>query len=294
MNHGFDHFLFKSRRPFIRLVALASILLLPDLASADECEVTEGPPGTITMPPAGCDYLNEGGVLNIVDDLPTGTTIDIDMEHKGFFCGEVQGQMAPCSIALPSGTCEGPGGSLGGTVACFYSEAVFSMTGTGQLAGFSRTITLPITTEVHIAPRTPGDPVQSFDTEMVKFDGQLFGDPDFDILRIRAGSNFGLTSPGHTTLTDIGGGIFAVDSFFDLDYEIEFQGAPGSALEGFSGTTNDAITIRAGEPIPPGVPALSNTAWLLLAALTLAIGVMVLRHSRPIRPAGPRIAGSTR
>ena len=70
------------------------------------------------------------------------------------------------------------------------------ISGTGALGGFSRTIQLPMNVEVHSAPRNPGDAVQDFDTEMIRLDGQIFGDPDFDLLRIQGGSQFGLPSPG--------------------------------------------------------------------------------------------------
>ena len=95
-----------------------------------------------------------------------------------------------------------------------------------------------------LAPRTPGQPGQAFDTEMVALQGQLFGDPDFDTLRIHAGSNFNLPSPGQTTLTQLPSGNFNVDSFFDVSYRITFQGAPGSALEGLGGQTTDSLRME--------------------------------------------------
>ena len=63
----------------------------------------------------------------------------------------------------------------------------------------------------------------------------------FDLIAFRSGSNFGLPSPGMTTLTRLGppGSDFQVDSFFDIFYEIDFQGADGSDLDGFVGTTAD-------------------------------------------------------
>lgn len=67
--------------------------------------------------------------------------------------------------------------------------------------------------------------------------GQVSGDPDFDLLRITAGTSFGLPSPGQTTLTDLGGGNWFVDSFFDITYRIDFIGAPGGILAGMSGST---------------------------------------------------------
>ena len=85
----------------------------------------------------------------------------------------------------------------------------------------------------------PGDAVQDFDADLFSLTGQIFGDPDFDTLSITAGTNAGLPSPGHTTLTRLGppGSDWNVDSFFDISYQIDFQGAPGSVLEGLSGST---------------------------------------------------------
>lgn len=281
----FDRFrldLFRTPQRLIRPIAIAlflpALLLAPGLASAAPCDVPEGPPGTVTLPPAGCGYLSPDDVHMILNDLPPGTTIEIGIEHKAFFCGG-QG-VTPCSIPLSAGTCEGPGGDLGGTVDCFNSEAELTITGTGALAGFNRIITVPLTTEVHAGPRTPGEPVQGFETEMVQLSGAIPpGDPDFDILQITAGSFHGLPSPGHTTLTDNGGGNWSVDSFFDIEYTIDFQGQPGSAIEGFSGTTQGTITMAVGDP-PILTPALSKPGWLLLGALVMGGSVFVLRRRR--------------
>jgi len=68
--------------------------------------------------------------------------------------------------------------------------------------------------ETHKAPRTPGAPIQSFDTNMFRVFAQLPpGDADFDLRRITAGTDFGMSSPGHTTRTQWPGGTWAVDSF---------------------------------------------------------------------------------
>jgi len=56
------------------------------------------------------------------------------------------------------------------------------MSGTGGLAGYSRDIIMPVLVEYHTAPRTPGTSPQSFDCDLVMFQGQLPpGDPDFDL-----------------------------------------------------------------------------------------------------------------
>ena len=139
------------------------------------------------------------------------------------------------------------------------------LSGTGFLAGFERTLFIAVVCETHTAPRTPGDAVQSFDTEMVSMQGELFGDPDFDIISVSAGSAFGLPSPGHTTLTRLGppGSDFQVDSFFDIEYRIEWQGAPGSVLEGMGGIDVSTDHMVMGE----GTVATASSHWSALKAL---------------------------
>jgi hypothetical protein len=207
------------------------------------CVVPDDTTGTVTLPPAGCAYLSPDEVHMILDGLPMGTEIHLEPIHRDFICKSPQPGFPGCP---PPGVCEQDGGTLGGRVDCFMSELVFEATGTGLLGGFNRTITVPTLCQVHTAPRLPGAPVQSFDTEMFFLQGQIFGDPDFDLLKIRAGGGFGLPSPGHTTLTKLPGGNFAVDSFFDITYEIEFVGAPGGPLGGMSGSTTATIRMQTG------------------------------------------------
>ena len=211
------------------------------------CLVFDNGTGTITMPPMGCGYSSAAEVYEAVDGLPPGTTIEFDGPLGQFLCDGAPGL---CSLGLPQGTCEAPGGGLGGDGHCYSAALDFVVTGTGDLAGFNRIMTIPVVGEVHTGPRYPGDPVQTFTNEMFRLQGEVFGDPDFDTLVFEFGADYGLPGPGSTTLTQMSSGDFAVDSFFDITYEIEFVGAPGSALEGMSGTTTGAIRVETGVGFP--------------------------------------------
>jgi hypothetical protein len=249
------------------------------------CVVPDNGTGTVTLPPAGCEYLSPNDVHVIIDSLPPGTTIELAAIHNDFICN---GQTV-CSVPIPALQCETPGGSLGGNVDCFGSTAELDISGTGALAGFQRTIFVPLDVEVHSGPRTPGDPVQQFPTEMVQLQGQIFGDPDFCVLQIAAGDNFGLPSPGQTWLTDLGNSTFQVDSFFDVVYQIDYLGCPGSVLEGFGGSTTGTLRMQTGNP--PGsaaaVPSLSRGGAAALAGLVMVAGAVAVWRQRraPRRPA---------
>jgi hypothetical protein len=181
-------------------------------------------------------------VMLILDGLPPGTTVEI-----------------ASVLRKPVSSTEVPGGSLGGTTAQSTDMSMdMPMTGTGSLAGYARFVSVPLSlVEVHTAPRTPGHPVQSFDTDMFRLQGQIIGDPDFDLLRITGGSGFGLPSPGHTTLTSVGGGQWAVDSFFDITYRIDFIGHPGGPFSGRSGSTTGTIRMSVPEPASCALLALA-------------------------------------
>ncbi len=208
--------------------------------ASDPCVVPPGPPGTVTLPPAGCEYMSPEEVHEAIGNLPAGTTIELAAIHKDFICEQGAAGFPGCP---PPGLCEQPGGGLGGHVDCFQSVLELHVQGTGGISNLTRTLFVPVMSQVHTGPRTPGDAVQSFPNEMYALEGQLFGDPDFCTLRITAGQHFGLpASMGHTTLTELPSGNFVVDSFFDLHYTIEFEGCPGSKLEGASGT--DTLTVH--------------------------------------------------
>jgi hypothetical protein len=209
------------------------------------CDVPDNGTGTATLPPPGCAYEDPNDDLRIIDGLPPGTTIEMEEVLASFSCPAI-GTVCSFVPPIPGVDCDQPGGSLGGEQECATATLAMNLTGTGTLAGYARALNLPVGFESHSGPRTPGMPVQSFPTDMFRFFGQITGDPDFDLLRITAGTDFGLPSPGHTTLTQLPGGTWAVDSFFDITYRIDFVGAPGGPLAGRSGSTTGTIRLATG------------------------------------------------
>ena len=220
---------------------------------ANNCILADNGNGTATLPPVGCQFKSENEVFEITVGLPAGSTIELDPIHENFLCcARAGGQCSLCSATMSAGQCEVTGGTQGGNIQCFDSTLDLTVTGTGDLQGFNRHLSVPIFCEVHTGPRNPGDPVQTFASDMYRFQGELFGDPDFCTFRIRGGVALGLPSPGQTTLTELPSGDFAVDSFFDITYQIEFEGCPDSSqLADCNGTTLNSIRLQTGYEKPP-------------------------------------------
>jgi hypothetical protein len=193
-------------------------------------------------PPTPCSAPNSGGTIVLPANCPYATDLDTGRIENGLPPGStIEIEIVELSLSSASAT-EVPGGGLGGTVVQATGDAQLILRGTGGLAGYMRVMNMPISQFLYeTAPRTPDDNPQMFQTEMMQLQGQLpLGDPDFDLLRITAGSGFGMPSPGHTTLWRRDATSWAVNSFFDITYRVDFVGAPGGPFTGMSGSTTDS------------------------------------------------------
>ncbi|MFN0057891.1 MAG: dockerin type I domain-containing protein [Planctomycetota bacterium] len=197
----------------------------------------------VQLPPALCPYASGNDLHMMINGLPPGTTIQVAAVHGNFD-----------SVTTAAAT--GPFGP-GIQEEVFNSSIELVMTGTGTLDGFQRTIEIDFALcETHTTMIDPEEPVQTIQADMRRIQGQLVGDSDFESLTIVAGTELGLPSLGATTLTAQPNGDVVVDSSFNINYRIEFVGAPGGALAGLSGMTTGIVSMQTGNGV--ALPALDG------------------------------------
>jgi hypothetical protein len=250
-------------QPGTRIVPLAALIAIALLAAPAAAAVVIAPDngfGTATIPPTGETYF--GGQMQIINGLPPGSTIDIDnpLYHNFSTVTDFENPAGPLNYA-------------DGNFSDFAAQLTLPMQGTGAFSTYTRTvaISLPLTGQLmQFSGRVTNAPLQIIPADLRRLTGQLPpGDPDFDLLRVTAGTDFGLPSPGVTTLEDLGA-TYNVHSFFDVTYRIDFVGRAGGPFGGMSGSTTGIARFELGEPIVPEPTscAMVGAAVLALAALT--------------------------
>jgi hypothetical protein len=238
--------------PFVVVVAIA---FSSAPASAVAVNVPDNGFGTATIPPTGETYY--GGLMQIVNGLPPATTIDIANPLYHSFS-------TVSDIEVPSGPLDYSDGNFSD----FAAQLTLPMQGTGVFSAYSRTIviSLPVSGQLmEFGPRVLNAPLQTIPADLRRMTGQIPpGDPDFDLLRITAGTDFGMPSPGVTTLQDTGAN-YNIHSFFDVFYRIDFVGRAGGPFGGMSGSSNGMARFELGDPIVPE----PTTAVLVAGLITL-------------------------
>ncbi|MEP7028276.1 MAG: hypothetical protein ABI960_06750 [Candidatus Eisenbacteria bacterium] len=208
-----------------RSLALATmaftLLTMGPSRAQSECCLVADIGGTAQVPPACPDGYVDGQSVRL-NGLPPGIPIT-----------------ATLSIINIQNVVEGPGGALGGTTQTWDAILRLHLEGDPTYP-YDRVFLIPVSCSSDAAPRAAAAPVQSFQMELTGLQGQVApGDPDFDLLRVIAGSGFGLPSPGHTTLTKVGA-MWAVDSFFDITYRIDYIGHSPGPFGGYSNSQTES------------------------------------------------------
>jgi hypothetical protein len=215
----------------MRSLRLALALLCACVASAFVLA-----PSSVLAQPVNCCLLpdNGGGTADLPPNCSVGYN-GVGVISNGFPAGS--GINIVARLHTFTGVFSGAGGFLGGEIEQWSGSTLdLTLTGTGIFSSYSRFLQLPTSGQTHSAPRTPFAPVQSFNTLLYGLQGQITGDPDFDLLRVTAGNGFGMPSPGQTTFTT-SSGAWLVDSYLDITYRVDFIGRSTGPFAGYSGST---------------------------------------------------------
>ena len=219
--------------------------------SPDPC-IVDVQVGVVHLPPKGCPYLSPSQVHAVIDTLPITAEIEMAAIHTDFIC-----RTDPTSDDC------GDGDPTDGDTEEFDSVLVLEFQGTGDLSDFHRVLVLDAVVKTETGPRDPSAPLEGLATDMRSIQASLVGDPDFDMLQITAGTDNGFPSPGELSLFDNGDGTFGVESDFEINFEIQIQGAVGGSLEGISGTFPGTVTVgvKAAPFFRDGFESGDTTRW---------------------------------
>lgn len=213
-------------KSFFPLASLAFALLFSGETSAASF-ITTIP----TLPPTTGTQPWADGVYRTADDVHAdfpGLTID-EAEHTKFQEEQRQNQ--------------GPN-----EIESFFSTVYAKVNGSPTV---NATLTGPVSV---ITFGKTGNTTGTFNTEMLSMNLSGGG-----VLLRESPTQ---ASTGQTTITDIGGGLYAIDSFFDIWLEISYDNGLNWSAQLASPTTGQAFTHVELQPVP--VPA---AAWLFGSGL---------------------------
>jgi hypothetical protein len=118
----------------------------------------------------------------------------------------------------------------------------------------------------------------SWDTEILSM--SLTG--DVGGVRVEIRENPDLPSPGQTTVTDLGGGQFQIDSFFDVFTELSVGGGPFEPQSNPPGR----IRMRSAPSTRTAVRAFAHHRWWAGLASNAVLAPTSSTHAVPSRPSG--------
>jgi hypothetical protein len=165
-----------------------------------------------TLPPDGV-YLSPFDVHATYGDAALMIVLSA-VQHQPF-AGQDPTYFQCDSTGVPGGTCEHHEFESG-------LEADFEVLMNGNPVQ-SGQIHMSGPVKTNALGKGPGDVTGSWPTEMVSM--QLTGLGGASNIMVRAGSELGLPPTlGLTTITDVGGGMYHIDSFFDVFTELSMDG----------------------------------------------------------------------
>ena len=196
-----------------------------------ECEAPDDGSGSAAFPPPCADgFVSAPAELVALNGLPTGSPL-----------------LARVQLTNLNVSNRGNGGALEGQTQTMTGSLVLTLQGTGDFAGYARTLTLPATVQTATAPYVKTAGPQHFAALVSSITATLpAGDAQFASLTINGGEGASFSSPGHTTFTPVVGGKWNVESSLDVGYRLTFTGKAGGPFAGYGGSTDTRARLVAG------------------------------------------------